>query len=509
MPDSLDILLPYQREWIADRAPVKVYEKSRRIGISWTEAADCALSAGTAGVAGDDVSYVGYNREMAREFIDDCAFWALRIHRAAATINEEVIHDEARDILAYRIDFASGHKIQALSSRPSNLRGREGIAVIDEAAFHDDLPELLKAALAFLIWGGRVRVISTHNGADNPFNDLVTDIRSGRKSYSLHRTDFDEAVGEGLFRRICERKGDPWSAANEAGWRAEILELYRDNAEEELGCIPRRGGGAYLPSALVESRMSPDIPIVRWTFPQALMDRDAYVRYRAAADFCEERVRPALARLDPRLMSVFGEDFGRAPDGDLTVIWPLQIGQGLVRRTPFLLELSGVPFKEQEQILFYVLDRLPRLVAGAMDARGNGSYLAEQAALKYGGDVVQQVMLSVEWYREQMPRYKRAFEDGLVELPRDPDVLADHRLVVMERGVAQVPQRRSRGESGAMRHGDSAIAGALAYYASTLDPPSYRGYTPAPRSRPFAEGDPEDDDRAPEASNRVRRFRAF
>ena len=43
---SLDsILLPYQREWINDRAPVKVYEKSRRIGITWTESADAALNA--------------------------------------------------------------------------------------------------------------------------------------------------------------------------------------------------------------------------------------------------------------------------------------------------------------------------------------------------------------------------------------------------------------------------------------------------------------------------------
>ena len=39
------ILLPYQQRWIADRAPVKVCEKSRRIGITWAEAADAALDA--------------------------------------------------------------------------------------------------------------------------------------------------------------------------------------------------------------------------------------------------------------------------------------------------------------------------------------------------------------------------------------------------------------------------------------------------------------------------------
>jgi len=505
MPDSLEILLPYQRDWIADRAPVKVYEKSRRIGISWTEAADCALSAGTAGVAGQDVSYVGYNREMAREFIDDCAFWARRIHRAAVEINEELIQDEGRDILAYRIDFASGHKIQALSSRPSNLRGREGIAVIDEAAFHDDLPELLKAALAFLIWGGCVRVISTHNGADNPFAELVADIRAGRKSYSLHRTDFDEALAAGLYRKICERKGDLWTLDGERAWRAEIIALYRDNVDEELFCIPRRGGGAYLPSLLIESRMRAEIPVIRWDFPQDLMFDDEVARRRAAEDFCDEHLAPVLPRLNDQLISVFGEDFGRT--GDLTVIWPLQLGAGLTRRTPFVVELRGVPFEQQRQLLFFIVDRLPRFVAGAMDARGNGQYLAEQAALKYGA-CVEQVMLSAGWYRDNMPRYKAAFEDGTIELPKDADILGDHRMLVMDRGIAHIPDRRERGSTG-MRHGDSAIAGALAWYASTLDPPTCRGFIPVARIRPFTER-PSDDtlDRGAQGIRR-RRFRAY
>jgi phage FluMu gp28-like protein len=34
----------------------------------------------------------------------------------------------------------------------------------------------MKAALAMMIWGGRVRVLSTHNGEDNAFNVMVRDI---------------------------------------------------------------------------------------------------------------------------------------------------------------------------------------------------------------------------------------------------------------------------------------------------------------------------------------------
>jgi hypothetical protein len=65
------------------------------------------------------------------------------------------------DILAYRIKFASNHKVVALSSRLSNLRGKEGRAIIDEAVFHDDLSSLMKAAMVFTMWGGRVHVMST------------------------------------------------------------------------------------------------------------------------------------------------------------------------------------------------------------------------------------------------------------------------------------------------------------------------------------------------------------
>jgi len=85
-------------------------------------------------------------------------------------------------------------------------------------------------------------------------------------------------------------------------------------------------------------------------------------------------------------------------------------------------------------VLFYIADRLPRFTTGAMDARGNGQYLAETSAQRYGALIVQ-VMLSESWYRENMPRYKAAFEDGTIEIPKDADVLADHRAIVLEQGA--------------------------------------------------------------------------
>ena len=77
-------------------------------------------------------------------------------------------------------------------------------------------------------------------------------------------------------------------------------------------------------------------------------------------------------------------------------------------------------------------------------------------------------MLSESWYRENMPRYKAAFEDGTIEIPKDADVLGDHRAIVLENGIAKMSERRA-GSDGKGRHGDSAMAAALAFFASRTD----------------------------------------
>jgi phage FluMu gp28-like protein len=236
---------------------------------------------------------------------------------------------------------------------------------------------------------------------------------------------------------------------------------------------------------LIEARMKAGIPILRWEMPAEFAGRPEAERYSETQAWCEDNLAPVIAAMDGSLASFFGEDFGRS--GDLTVIWPLQIAADLKRRTPFVVELRNIPFRNQEQVLFYIADRLPRFAAGAMDARGNGQYLAETAAQRYGARIVQ-VMLSESWYRENMPRYKAAFEDGTIEIPKDADVLADHRAIVLEQGVAKVAERRA-GSDGKGRHGDSAMAAALAFFASRADPGQI-AYIPA-----FGSGKRDDFDR--------------
>lgn len=157
--DAPPVLLPYQQRWVADTSPLKVIEKSRRTGITWAEASDNVLTAASSAPAGGmNVYYIAYNQDMTVEYIQACAMWARAFNYAASEIEEGFWEedDDDKHIRTYTIKFPdSGFRIVALSSRPSNLRGRQGIIVIDEAAFHEQLDELLKAALAMLIWGGK------------------------------------------------------------------------------------------------------------------------------------------------------------------------------------------------------------------------------------------------------------------------------------------------------------------------------------------------------------------
>ncbi|ABB40166.1 portal protein, putative [Oleidesulfovibrio alaskensis G20] len=460
-------LLPYQKRWINDRAPVKFWEKSRRIGASWGDAADSALVASKVkDDGGMSTYYLSYNKDMTRQYVADVAGWAKKFNLVAGELEEIVLADEDKDVTIYQVRFASGHVVQGLSSNPSNLRSKQGRVRIDEAAFVEDLGELLKAAIALTMWGGDVAVISTHNGEDSEFNQYIQDIRAGKREYSLHRTDLDDALAEGLYKAICSAKGLTWSVEAEIRWRQKLIADYGDGADEELFCVPSRSSGNWLSRNLIEPCMSAEIPVLRWSPPTAnFVDWPLDRAYREVQDWCEGELRPLLDKLHREYVGCrhfFGEDFGRS--GDLTVDVPLLELENLSLVTPFLLELRNAPYRTQEQMLAYFVDRLPRFSGGALDARGNGQALAEYARQRYGPELIQEVMLSQGWYREHMPPLKARLEDRTILLPKDAGVLDDLRGIKVFKGIARPPEASIKGKDG-QRHCDSAVALALALYA--------------------------------------------
>ncbi|MDO9477658.1 MAG: terminase family protein [Pseudohongiella sp.] len=460
-----DVLLPYQKEWHADQSPVRILVKSRRIGGTWgCLAAEATLEAAHRG--GMNQYYVGYNKEMAAEFIGDCASFAKAYQVVASEISvsldKSVIDDEDKDILRYRIRMASGHEIVALSSKPSNLRGHQGHARLDEAAFHDDLQALIDAAMAFLIWGGRVDICSTHFGDGNPFNQIVREVEAGKLKYSVHKVTFDQALEQGFYQRICLVKGEVWTLEKQRAFRDQIYALYGTAADEELGCIPSAGSGAYFTRTLIEQCQDETIPVVRFAKkPEWVTDPQ---RIEQTEIWCEEVLRPLIDNMDMGQRSVYGQDFGR--DGDLSVIRIMQANGARRWRVAFDLELRKIPFDVQRYIMHFIIDRLPLFHHAKFDARGNGQSHAEAALQEYGEQRIDCVMASPKWYNEFFPKYKSAYEDRTIIVPKSEDAIADHRRVVLHQGSPKMSDGRDRGSDGLYRHGDVAIAGVMSYAAA-------------------------------------------
>lgn len=470
------VLLPYQARWHEDRAVVRFCVKSRRIGFSWGSlAAESVIEAALAkGAGGMDQLYMGYNQAMAAEYIGDCVFFARAFGQAVGAIDVwrdvVLVRNERRDILRYKIQMASGFKVEALSSNPYNWRGKQGHARIDEAAFHDDLREVIKGALAFRMWGGRVDIVSTHNGEDNDFAELERDIRAGKLPWPIHRVSFDDALREGFFRRVCLVRGLEWSEEAQIRYAEEVRADYPDSedAAEELDCVPKRGSGAYFTRLIIEQCWDETIPVVRHARPAEFVLDSA--RERKTREWIEEVLKPIVDALPTDRRTAFGQDFGRS--GDLSVIKILQ-EDGTIWRTAFDLELRNIPFDVQKMIVLWLLGALPLLQKAKFDARGNGQSHAEAALQVYGPALIECVMLTAAWYAEWFPKYRSAYEDRRIVVAKSEDQLQDHRLVVLRDGKPAVSAAKVKGSDGKDRHGDSAVAGVLAWSAAT-DLPAQR-----------------------------------
>jgi hypothetical protein len=125
----MSVLLPYQQRWYADKSPLRVCEKSRRVGITWAEAARQVMRAARAKHAGgSDCYYVSTSHRLGRVYIEECAEWARALNTAATHFGTHIVQNFGKDVLTHEIRFASGFSVQAITSNPSSMRGLGGSA---------------------------------------------------------------------------------------------------------------------------------------------------------------------------------------------------------------------------------------------------------------------------------------------------------------------------------------------------------------------------------------------
>ena len=130
------IFLPYQSAWIKDDSILKLMEKARQIGLSWSSAYKCDERTAAQGARNDQ--WVSSRDDLqARLFIEDCKMWAKIMGMAAEDLGEVVIDPKAK-LTAYVLEFASGKRIHSMSSNPDAQAGKRGGRVLDEFALHPD-----------------------------------------------------------------------------------------------------------------------------------------------------------------------------------------------------------------------------------------------------------------------------------------------------------------------------------------------------------------------------------
>ena len=256
--------LPYQERWIRDSSPIKLYEKTRRGGITYATSYRCIQKCLRQQKGSSFVQWVSSRDELtAKEFITDyVAMWAKEANKIAREMakgfedavgldgeNVEVV-DEKHGITARVVRFKNGARIISLSSNPLAFAGKGGDVLIDEWDLRDDQAALYDMGYPCIMWGGQLELVSAYSATgseDTEFAKMCREVREGtRKGVSFHRTTIVDAIDEGFVEKINEvkaRKGLPPQT------REEFLENLRNGCrtrgafDSQYMCVPNKASG--------------------------------------------------------------------------------------------------------------------------------------------------------------------------------------------------------------------------------------------------------------------------
>lgn len=394
--------LPYQRAWIRDASPLKIIEKSRQIGLTFTDAYDSVMKVCMKD-SRLDVWVSSRDRDQAKLYLRDCMGWARLLHRSAVLVNEGIYQDDNK-FSAQILEFGNGRRIYSLSSNPNALAGKRGHVKLDEFALHQDQRLLYQVAKPVTQWGGQLSIISTHRGAHSVFNQLIGEIRDqgNPMGWSLHSVPLARAVSEGLVQRINEKSGG--NQTNEQFMRrihAECID--EEQWLQEYCCQPADESSAFITYDMIAACADPELKL--WSFQEL-------ARYAAEHPKCELFLGLDVARKHDLCVLDVGEKVG-------DVLWDR-----------LRLELRGRPFSEIEAELYRLL-RLKQLKRACLDQTGLGAQLAERAEERFPWKV-EPVTFTPAVKEELAFGLRLDFEDRCVRICDEENLRADLRGVRKE-----------------------------------------------------------------------------
>ena len=432
--DPQAIFLPFQAKWIQDTSRLKLMEKSRQIGISWSTAYAAVERAAAQGARHDE--WVSSRDDIqARLFIEDCKLWARIMDLAAQDLGEQVI-DPEKKLSAYVLQFASGRRIHSMSSNPDAQAGKRGSRILDEFALHADQRKLWAIAYPGITWGGNMELVSTHRGSNSFFNGLVREIREkgNPKKISLHRVTLQDALEQGFLFKL--QQALPADAEQQAMDEAAYFDFVKKGAadeesfDQEYMCIPADDDAKFLEYGLITG-----------------------CEYSGGTDWQRGLEGPFIGRV------YCGVDIGRKKD--LTVLWVVE-ELGDVLYTRHVEALQGMRKSEQEAVLwpwFAIADRI------CIDATGMGIGWADDAQDEFGEHRVEAVNFSAQVKEALAYPLKGAMEDRKLRIPEDATIRADLRKV--QKVTTSAGNIRFVAESTPDGHADRFWALALAKHAAS------------------------------------------
>lgn len=430
--------LPYQARWINDNSRLKLMEKSRQIGLSWSTAyaltrrkalADARLDAWVS--SRDDI--------QARLFLEDCKSFAGVLNAAATDMGEMVI-DADKKLSAYVLAMANGLRIHSMSSNPDAQAGKRGDRVLDEFALHPDPRKLYAIAYPGITWGGQLEIISTHRGAQNFFNRLVIEAKheGNPKGFSLHTVTIVDAIEQGFLEKLQAKL--PPDDERSSMTRDEYLQFVRDGVADEESwlqeymCQPADESSAFISYEMISACAYP---------PDEPWQTDL---------------------LDAKNPLFIGVDIGR--EIDLTVIWVLERVAN-VSFTRRVIALQATTFAEQERQLYELL-ALPAVQRCCIDETGIGRQFAERAQERFGYKV-EAVNFTGPVKETLAYPLRAAFEDRSIRIPNTQAIATDLRMIKKETTAAG--NIRFAAERGKKSHADYFWALALALHAAGTNQP--------------------------------------
>jgi phage FluMu gp28-like protein len=434
------MLLGFQEDWRADRARIKLAEKSRQIGWTWTDALD-SLEQAAAGPL--DVWVSSRDALQAKLYLDDARFWAGIYQKGAKALGLQDITDEGgRRHSAYVLQLpGSDCSIYSLSSNPDAQAGKRGSRRLDEFALNPDQKMLYDIAYPGITWGGQLAIFSTHRGSGTLFNKLIREVReSGNpKGISLHRVTLEDALDQGLLYKLQERlpDGDPRQEMDEAEYFNYIRASTTDDEsfQQEYMCVPADDASAFIEYALIDACRYGAGEVWEWSFADA------------------EAARAAGAEI------YYGLDIGRVSDLTSLLILEKVAGRYYVRKR---IDLRKTAFSEQEAILYPWMALCRR---GCIDATGLGMQFAERAAQRFGKSRAEGVTFTGPVKEDLAYPVRSAFEDRAIRIGFSDDALisAIRKIRKETTAAGNVRFAADRGEGG---HADEFWALALAIHAA-------------------------------------------